>query len=478
MFYKIRKILFWAMLVLFLVAGSVFIVYSFGYRLDIKNWKITQTGGLNVKTMPKITEIILDGEKVNKKAGLFSNEVFLQSILPGTHLLEVSKEGYYTWGKSIIIEPKMVNNFSNIVLMPENALEEIIYRSTTSEEIIDVLPLEGGAEMLLETKVKTKSGLSQILSIYNKGNANFTEIFRKKISSSENPGLIQNLIMDGVNYNHFLVNYYDRSLGKQVFYLWEKSASDEVADFSKIISQYFSNQPKKILFHPFEDNKFLISTDKKIGILDLNKKVVDYLPPTNPLDFTIGGNSLFWIDKVGGLYSYNLIMRGTTPIAILDEKELAVEKITVSSNAENILIFLKSGKVILVRIDGLSHIIGEGVSNVAFSPDNQKLAYVANNTVQIYFLEDLFRNISEKTGEAITVLDKGMVISDLIWFKDSLHVLARSGEKIFFAELDNRDKINVFEQTLTPGHYYWNNAGEVWRTDWSVAEKINLLVGE
>lgn len=478
MFYKIRKKLFWLLFALFFVVGSIFVVYSFGYRLDAANWKIVQTGGLNVKTTPKTTEIILDGEKINKKAGLFSNEIFLQSLIPGIHDLEVSKEGYFTWKKSINIEPEMVNSFSNIVLMPKNALEEELYYSTTSEEIVDVLPLGGGGEILLETTIKTKSGLYQVLSIFNKGNLSFLDIFSKKISLSENLGLIKNLIIDSNNYNHFLINYYDRSLGKQVFYLWDKSTPDETTDFSKIISQYFSSQPQKILFHPFEYNKFIVSTSKKLGILDLDKKAVDYLPPTNPLDFYLSGNSLFWIDKVGGLYSYNLIMKGTTPIAILDEKELSVEKMIVSSNSGNILLFLNGGKVVLVKTDGLIHVVGESVSNVVFSPDNKKIAYVSGNSVQVYFLEDLFQDIAKKTGEIINILNNDVAISDLAWFKDSSHLLVRSGERIFFAEIDDRDKINTFEQILKPGHYYWNDAGEIWRTDWSVAEKINLLVGE
>lgn len=466
------------MLVLFIVAGSVFVVYSFGYRLDMKNWKIVQTGGLNVKTTPKTTEIILDGEKINKKAGLFSNEIFVQGLIPGIHNLEVSKEGYFTWKKSANIEPEMVDSFSNIVLMPENSLKEEIYRATTSEEIVDVLPLGNGGELLLETTIETKSGLYQVLSIFDKGNLSFLDIFSKKISSSDNLGLIKNLIIDGTNYNHFLINYYDRSLGKQVFYLWDKSMPDETTDFSKIISQYFFSQPQKILFHPFEYNKFIVSTSKKLGILDLDKKVVDYLPPTNPSDFNLSGNSLFWIDKVGGLYSYNLIMKSTAPIAILDEKELSVEKMVVSSNSGNILLFLKGGKVVLVKIDGLIHSIGDNVSNVVFSPDNKKIAYVSGNSVQVYFLEDLFQDVTKKAGEIIKALDNDTAISDLIWFKDSFHLLARSGEKVFFVEIDDRDNINTFEQTLKSGHYYWNDAGEVWRTDWSVAEKINLLVGE
>ncbi|HNW96734.1 MAG TPA: hypothetical protein PLQ44_02270 [Candidatus Paceibacterota bacterium] len=477
-FYKIRKALFWSMLVLFVIAGTVFVVYSFGYRLDIKEWKVVQTGGLNVKTTPKTTEIFLDDKKVNKKAGLFSNEIFLQSIIPGDHTLEVSKTGYFTWKKNIIIEPKMVVNFSNVLLMPENPLKENVFNATTSQEIIDVLPLGDGDEILLEMKTKSKTGVYQTLNIFNKSTAGLSEIFGRKINSSENLALIKNLVVDGTNYNHFLINYYSRSLGKQVYYLWEKSSPEEVTDFSKVLGQYFSSQPQKILFHPFEYNKFLVATSKKIGILDLDKKVVDYLPPVNPLDFNVGGNSLFWIDKVGGLYSYNLILKSTTPISILDEKELSLKEMTISPDAENILISLDNGKIILVKTDGSFHTIGEGISNVSFSPDNQKIAYLSGGSIKIYFMNDSIQDAVRKSGDVITIANKMGNVSELIWFKDSFHLLARSGEKFSFIELDDRDEVNIFDKIIDSGHYYWNNAGEVWRSASDSVEKINLLVGE
>jgi hypothetical protein len=477
-FYKIRKALFWAMFALFIVAGTVCVVYSFGYRLDIKEWKIVQTGGLNVKTTPKITEIFLDGEKVNKKTGLFSNEIFLQSILPGDHALEVSKAGYFTWKKNVVIEPKMVVEFSNVVLMPKNSLKENIYNATTSEEIIDVLPLGDSGEILLEVKTKDRTGTYQTLNIFNKSNASSSEIFSRKINSSENLELIKNLVVDGSNYNHFLINYYSRSLGRRVYYLWEKSMPDQVTDFSSILSQYFSNQPQKILFHPFEYNKFLVSTSKKIGILDLDKKAVDYLPPVNPLDFKIGGNSLFWIDKVGGLYAYNLILKNTTPISILDEKDLSLKEMEVSLDAENILISLDNGKIILVQANGSSHTIGDKISNVSFSPDSQKIAYVSDGSIKIYFIDDSTQDIIRKSGDVITVASNIGNVSGLMWFKDSSHLLARFGEKFSFIEADDRDEINVFNKVVDAGHYYWNNAGEVWRSASDSVEKINLLVGE
>jgi hypothetical protein len=476
-FYKIRKKLFWLMFALFFVAGSIFVVYSFGYRLDTKNWEITQTGGLNVKTSPKVTEIILDGEKVNKKASLFSNEVFLEGLIPGSHFLEVLKEGYFTWTKNVEIKPKMVENFTNIVLLPKNPLRETIYNATTSEEIIDILPLEGSDEILLEIKEKNKLGTYQILKIFNKNNANFSEIYKKKISASDNLNLIKNLIIDKGNYSHFLINYYDRSLKKQVFYLWEKSNPEQASDFSKVLNEYFSNQPIKVLFHPFEYNKFFVSTAKKIGVLDLDKKEVNYLSATNPLDFNINNNSLFWIDKVGGFYSYNLILKNITPISILEGKDLSIEKMLISSNSENILIFLNDGKIILARPDGSLKEIEENIKNPVFSPDNKKIAYISGGVVKVYFLSDMAQDIFKKSGEGIDIFITDNIISNLVWFKDSFHLMIRSGNSIFFAEIDDRDEINVFELPLGSGDSYWNSEGFLWQFGSKIVEKINLMIG-
>jgi len=475
-FYKIRKKLFWLMVFLFVVAGTYFVIYSFGYRLDTKNWEITQTGGLNVKTSPKVTEIILDSEKINKKAGLFSNEIFLQGLIPGSHNLEVSKEGYFTWNKNITIEPKMVVNFINIILLPKNPLKETIYNATTSEEIINILPLEGSDEILLETKEKNKVGTYQVLKIFNKNNPNISEIYKKKITSSDNLNLINNLIIDKGHYSHFLINYYDRSLGKQAFYLWEKSNPEQTIDFSKVLGEYFSNQPVKILFHPFEYNKVFVSTAKKIAILDLDKKEINYLSATNPLDFNINNNSLFWIDKVGGLYSYNLILKTITPLAILEEDDLTVEKMNISSNSENILIFLKNGKIILAQTSGSLKEIEKDIKNPVFSPDNKKIAYISGDSIKVYFLNDLTGDISKKAGEILKILTVNGVVSDLIWFKDSLRLMARSNNNLFFGEIDDRDKINIFELPLGSGDSYWNSEGFLWQFGSKIIEKVNLMM--
>lgn len=478
MFYKVRKKLFWLMVLLFVVAGTIFVVYSFGYRLDTKNWKITQTGGLNVKSSPKVTEIVLDGEKINKKAGLFSNEVFMQGLLPGDHHLEVSKEGYFTWSKNVQITPKMVANFSFVTLLSKNPIKETIYNATTSEEIINILPLEGSDEILIETKEKNKIGTYQILKIFNKGNPNASEIYKKKISSSENLNLIGNLIIDKSNYTHFLINYYDRSLGKRVYYLWEKSDPEQPIDFSKILAEYFPSQPIKVMFHPFEYNKFFVSTAKRIAILDLDKKEVNYLSATNPLDFNINNNSLFWIDKVGGFYSYNLILKNTTPLAILEEENLIVKKMIISSNSENVLIFLDSGKIILAQSNGSLKEIEENIKNPIFSPDNKKIAYISGNFIKVYFLNDLAEDIFKKAEEKSEIFAVNGVISDLIWFKDSFHLMVRSGNNLFFAEIDDRDKINVFELPLGSDDSYWNGEGFLWQFGSKMIEKLNLLIGE
>ncbi len=477
-FYKIRKKLFWLMVLLFIIAGTVFVFYSIGYRLDTKNWEITQTGGLNVKSNPKVTEITLDGERINKQAGLFSNEVFMQGLLPGSHSLQVAKEGYFVWSKNIQIESKMVANFSFITLLAKNPLKETIYNATTSEELINILPLEGSDEILLETKEKTKNGTYQVLKIFNKGSLGASEIYKKKIIASENLNFINNLIIDKSNYNHFLINYYDRSLGKRVFYLWEKSNPEQASDFSKILGEYFSSQPNKILFHPFEYNKFFVSTAKKIGILDLDKKEINYLSATNPLDFSINNNSLFWIDKVGGFYSYNLILKTVTPLAILEEKDLSIKKMLISSNSENALIFLDNGKIILARQDGSLKEIDENIKSPVFSPDNKKIAYISGNFIKVYFLNDLSGDIFKKAEEKSEIFAVNGVISNLIWFKDSFHLMTRAGNNLFFTEIDDRDRVNVFELPLGSDDSYWNSEGFLWQFGSKTIEKLNLLIGE
>ena len=115
---KTRTIIFIICLFLFILITPSIILYSQGYRFDFENKKITQTGGLFIKTSPKQTSIYLN-DKEYKKTDFFFSSLFIENLLPKKYKIEVKKEGYHSWIKNIGIKEKSVQEFKNIILFPE-----------------------------------------------------------------------------------------------------------------------------------------------------------------------------------------------------------------------------------------------------------------------------------------------------------------------------------------------------------------------
>lgn len=472
--------MFWSIVGLFIIAGAWLLVYSFGYRVDWKTLQIGQTGGLYLKTSPKITDVFLDGENTNKKSGLLSTGIFVQNLFPRTYQLKISKEGYFDWSKKVKIEPSLVNNFSHVVLLPQSPLKGNVYSATSTMEITDFFPLENKEETLLEMKIKSKSGWFGSLSLFNQKNATTTEIFRKKITSSENPDLLSGFVLDGPNPNQIIFSDYDRASGQTIFYLWDRLEPEQTTNLNQTASAYNLTRIRKIVFYPFEDNKYIIETNKNIAILDLNREEKAFLSAENPLDFVVNGGNLFWIDKEGGVYSYNFILKSTSPLAIIESEKIEIDNWAVSINSSNIAVLMKNNELLLIRSGQPVKTISSAAQNFSFSPDNKKLAYgETNGQLKIYFLEDFNQDINKKSGEEVVLENLTVNAStQIFWYKDSYHLIIQSGEEIMFAEIDDRDKFNVFKYQLGSGRYILNGEGVVFRSSGALLEKINLIISE
>ena len=96
-----------------------------GYRFDFKKMKLSETGGIYVRTFPAAEQITIDS-KISQKPGMFSNYVFVQSLLPTQHTILVKKHGYYDYFKTVPVQEGEVTKTENILLFKKNIQFEII----------------------------------------------------------------------------------------------------------------------------------------------------------------------------------------------------------------------------------------------------------------------------------------------------------------------------------------------------------------
>lgn len=122
---KTRLIILLVCIFFFLAGVSIIIPYSMGYRFDIKKMKITETGGIYVRSFPAADQIIIDS-KSPEKPGLFSNYIFVQNLIPNVHSVLVKKEGYYDYTKNLPVQEKEVTKIENIILFKKNINFEVL----------------------------------------------------------------------------------------------------------------------------------------------------------------------------------------------------------------------------------------------------------------------------------------------------------------------------------------------------------------
>lgn len=128
---KIRLAILLSCIIAFLIISPVLVLYSMGYRFDFEKMKITLTGGIYVRTFPAADKITIDS-KISGKPGVFSNAVFVQSLLPNTHSVLVKKAGYFDYSKTLPVLEKEVTKLENVLLIKQSISASIMPASASS----------------------------------------------------------------------------------------------------------------------------------------------------------------------------------------------------------------------------------------------------------------------------------------------------------------------------------------------------------
>ncbi len=128
---KTRLIILLFCVVCFFIVAPILVAYSMGYRFDFEKMEIVATGGIYVRTFPAAGQITIDSN-ISEKPGLFSNYIFVQSLLPKNHTVSIKKAGYYDYFKTLLVRENQVTKLENVLLIKKNIQFEILASKTQS----------------------------------------------------------------------------------------------------------------------------------------------------------------------------------------------------------------------------------------------------------------------------------------------------------------------------------------------------------
>jgi len=114
---RTRRLFFYALVVLFAIAGPLLIAYSFGYTYDFSRAEFRQNGGIFVKSKIPSARVFLDGVFI-KQTGLIIGSTLLTDVSPRRHLVRLEKQGYRAWSKIADVKSALVTELRSVLLVP------------------------------------------------------------------------------------------------------------------------------------------------------------------------------------------------------------------------------------------------------------------------------------------------------------------------------------------------------------------------
>ena len=404
---KHRKPLFISFLLIFFILAPVLILRSQGYRLDIQNRKIIQTGGFYFEILPKQASIYLDDSLI-RKTDFFFNSVLIENLLPKKYNVKIMKDGYVAWEKNLEIREREVTEAKNIMLFPQD-----IDLAMVSNKVKNfwVSPNE---EKIVWEEVKDNTWS---LKLYN---------LKKELKSH----LIEE---DDISRN-----------GADLIDL-EFSQNEGIIHFEVIASE----QLKRYSLNTSEGYSSLEEIIKP----QIKESIVAYQ--------SFNGEN-YYLDNKGDLYKTreDLSKQIITSKEKINDTPFPLEKETyhelyVFPN----FIFLKENFFVYVFNAETKSFekFSENIKDFKISPDSRTIAYFFDTEVWILPIEKTKLYEAEKS---VFLVRFSKSIQDIFWINSS-YIALNMKDGIKISEIDVRDHLNIIDlEELQSPEIFWSPASK------------------
>ena len=388
---KYRKFLFTSFLLIFFILAPILIFRSQGYRFDLQNKKIIQTGGFYFEVLPKQASIYLN-DSFLRKTDFFFNSILIENLLPKKYNVKITKDNYITWEKNLEIKEKEVTEAKNITLFPQD------FDFTVISNEIKNFWISPSEEKIIWTEIENDTWS---LKLYN---------LKKELKSH----LINE---DEISRNSVDLIDLEFSQNGETIYL-KVIASEQLKSYSLNINEGYSS---------------LKETNKP----QINESIV--------VHNSFNGEN-YYIDDKGNLYKTREDLNKQiisnkekiNDIPLLLEKETSYQ-LYIFSN----FIFLKENfSIYLFDIETKSfEKFSENIKDFKISPDSKTIAYFFDTEIWILPIEKTKLYEAEKN---VFLVRFSKSIQDIFWINSS-YIALNMDNSIKIIEIDVRDQLNIID---------------------------------
>lgn len=390
--HRTRLFVFYSFVFLFLAAGTGVLLYSSGWRVDFETGKIQKIGAIYVKANIKNITIKINGKDYPDDSGIIQSGTLISNLLSKTYKVEISKQGYRPYHKTVTVQPSRVEELLNVQLIPET-FEPAILAQTKGSKIIDAT--DSADKLILQDTI---SG---------------------------------------------------------TYYLYDEQKASSTINLTLAVSNVRRAQKiKRIAFVPFKPTQFIIEDATGLKLFDSEKHTIEQLFKGALITWTLKDSTILAVEttktRTQSLFSFNLIFKTKTTLDELNQqlpKTTFVTALDMGGNAstiafediENNLFVSTSKKRPLQRI-------AENIKAFTFSPDGKKIVFVTKTgDITILFIDDFDGDVRKKEGDVIHIeAPQKELVEKVQWYADSYHLFIAYPGYLSLTELDDRKPLNIF----------------------------------
>lgn len=438
---RTRTILFIFIVLLFFLIAPLIILYSQGYRFDFENKKFFQTGAFSFKVWPQGAWVSVDG-KLTKKATFPFGAIYIANLSPKKYTVEIKKEGYFPWEKTLEIKEELVTENKNIFLVPENV------QFTFLEKDVGRLFLSPDGKEAILKKDKTAGWILFLLDMERNV---LTSLFEEKDFSEKDERVnfkgikwsldSKKILVETLEGEYFIVEIDGKPVLLSLF-----KAGSNVNNIS-----FSPNNSQRIFFGRGPETK------NNLFSLDYQSKEISGPILNKFLSFELLNNNLFWLDDQGFLRQFDF--------AGNEIRQLNREPFSLNVDFQYRLFPFAEDKIFLVennklyffnQDDQLLEKISDNIKDLKISPDLKKIVYFTDYEIWVLFLEKIEGQPQRTKGEKIFLARFSEKIGDVFWWTNH-YLVFLVGDTIKIAEIDNRDRVNVYDLgKFNNPEIFWN----------------------
>lgn len=137
---RTRRILFWFAAVVFIGATWVAIRYAQGYAYDFRTNTFRRTGAVAVTVNVGATLTIDD--RVIGDTSFLGNRAGSDGLVPGTYDVRLTRDGYSSWRKSVLVEEGKLTDFPFVLLLATDDESVLALKAEASQSLGESLTLK------------------------------------------------------------------------------------------------------------------------------------------------------------------------------------------------------------------------------------------------------------------------------------------------------------------------------------------------